>query len=100
MYVKDLPEDVGMLFGMDGEREISMWMRNTYIPLDIVFADSSGTIVRIHENAEPLSLDHISSGQAVLAVLELPGGTTRQHGIRPGDKLRQAHFGNSGCQDD
>lgn len=99
MFVKALPNDAGMLFGLGTEREISMWMRNTYIPLDILFVDADGTIVRIHENAEPFSLDYIPSGQAVYAVLELAGGATRQRGIQPGDRLRHRYFGNDGCQD-
>ncbi len=100
MFVRQLPDATGMLFALDREREMSMWMRNTLLPLDMLFADSSGSIVKIHENAEPLSLEQIHSGQAVSAVLELAGGAARQHGLRPGDQLRHAHFGTSGCQDE
>ncbi len=99
MFVKALPDDAGMLFGLGNEREISMWMRNTFIPLDILFVDASGKIVKLHENAEPLSLDHISSGQAVYAVLELPGGAARTRGIQPGDSVRHVYFGTGDCQE-
>ena len=99
MFVRTLPEATGMLFALGREREMSMWMRNTLIPLDMFFADSSGLIVSIHENAEPLSLTQIHSGQPVLAVLELGGGAAKQHGIHPGDQLRHSHFGTSGCQE-
>ncbi len=88
-----------MLFAMQIERDISMWMRNTYIPLDILFADASGKIIKIHANAEPHSLDHIGSGQSVRAVLELPGGAAAARGIQVGDYVRHEHFGNSGCHD-
>jgi len=64
-----------------------MWMRNTYIPLDMVFIRSNGTIARIEERAEPLSDRVISSGTAVVAVLELAGGTSARLGIKPGDKV-------------
>lgn len=100
MYVTQLEVDGGMLFAMQVPRDISMWMRNTYIPLDIIFADASGRITKIHANAEPHSLDHISSGQSVKAVLELAGGAAAARGIQVGDYLRHQHFGNSGCHDE
>lgn len=97
MYVRRLESDGGMLFAMQAEREISMWMRNTVIPLDLLFADASGRIFTIHENAEPLSLAHRSSEGLASAVLELPGGTVARLGIAIGDRIRHAHFGTSGC---
>ncbi len=100
MFVQELDDDLGMLFAMQAEREISMWMRNTFIPLDILFADAQGTIVKIHENAIPHSLDYISSEQAVYAVLELPGGAASRRGIHAGDQIRHAHFGTAYCYDD
>lgn len=95
MYVRQLEQDGGMLFAMQSERDIAMWMRNTYIPLDILFADARGTIIKIHADATPLSLDEISSGAAAYAVVEIPGGTAAQRGIMVGDRLRHAHFGNT-----
>jgi uncharacterized membrane protein (UPF0127 family) len=72
-----------------------MWMRNTYIPLDMVFIRSDGTIARIEESAEPLSDRVIASGAAVAAVLELQGGTAARLGIKPGDKVHYALFKNA-----
>lgn len=99
MFVRRLAPDGGMLFALAEARDISMWMRNTYISLDIIFADAAGRIVRIHPRARPLSLEQIHAGQPVKAVLELPAGTADERGIRVGDYLRHSHFGNSDCQD-
>lgn len=99
MFVRRLPADGGMLFALTSERDISMWMRNTYVSLDLLFADADGRIVTIHERAEPLSLTPIAAGQPVWAVLELPAGTSAQSGIAVGDLLRHEHFGNRGCND-
>jgi uncharacterized membrane protein (UPF0127 family) len=87
MFRTSLGESEGMLFPYPYERAISMWMRNTYIPLDMVFIRANGTIARIEERAEPLSDRVISSGTAVVAVLELAGGTSARLGIKPGDKV-------------
>jgi uncharacterized membrane protein (UPF0127 family) len=70
-------------------------MRNTYIPLDMVFIRSDGMISRIEERAEPLSDRVIASGTAVAAVLELQGGTAARLGIKPGDKVRYRLFKNA-----
>ena len=69
-----------------------MWMRNTYIPLDMVFIKANGTIHRIAENTEPFSEDIVASKGDVAAVLELAGGVTRSLGIKPGDKVKHSHF--------
>jgi uncharacterized membrane protein (UPF0127 family) len=94
MYRTALADGDGMLFPYTAERQISMWMHNTYIPLDMVFIHSDGTIARIEERAEPLSDRIISSGAAVAAVLELAGGATARLGIKPGDKVRYPLFRN------
>ncbi len=99
MFVRRLAPDGGMLFALTEERDISMWMRNTYISLDILFANKDGRIVTIHQHAKPHSLNQIHSGQPVGAVLELPAGTVDARGITVGDYLRHHHFGNRGCQD-
>ena len=93
MYVPEMPDDVGMLFIHPSERMISMWMKNTLIPLDMVFMDRSGVVTHIAENTVPGSLDTISSMQPALAVLELNGGLAARLGIRPGDFVRHPFFG-------
>ena len=90
MFRRSLGPDRGMLFNFDVERPVSMWMRNTYIPLDMVFAKSDGTITRIASQTTPHSEDLISSGGPVKYVLELPGGTAQKLGLAPGDRLRHA----------
>ncbi|HEX2655603.1 MAG TPA: DUF192 domain-containing protein [Xanthobacteraceae bacterium] len=87
MYRKELPEGRGMLFDFEREQEISMWMQNTYISLDMIFIGRNGRILRIAENTEPLSTKIISSGPPALAVLEVIGGTAKKLGIRPGDRV-------------
>lgn len=87
MYRTSIGESEGMLFPYGVEREISMWMHNTYISLDMVFIRANGTIARIEERAEPLSDRVISSRAAVAAVLELQAGTAARLGIKPGDKV-------------
>jgi uncharacterized membrane protein (UPF0127 family) len=96
MYRTTLGDSEGMLFPYPTERSISMWMHNTYIPLDMVFIRSDGTIARIEERAEPLSDRVISSGSSVAAVLELAGGATARLGIKPGDKVRYPLFKGAG----
>jgi uncharacterized protein len=92
MYRKELPEGQGMLFDFYREQEVSFWMQNTYIPLDMVFIRADGRILRIAENTEPLSTKLISSGGPVRAVLEVIGGTTRKLGIAPGDRVASPIF--------
>jgi uncharacterized membrane protein (UPF0127 family) len=92
MYRKELPEGQGMLFDFHREQEVSFWMQNTYIPLDMVFIRADGRILRIAENTEPLSTKLIPSGGPVRAVLEVVGGTTRKLGIAPGDRVASPIF--------
>ncbi len=92
MFRTELAEDEGMLFDFGAPRPVGMWMRNTYIPLDMLFIDGDGRITRIEANAEPLSERTISSGGPVRAVLELPGGTTEKLGIEPGDRVLHPLF--------
>lgn len=87
MYRTDLALDRGMLFDFGREQSVSMWMRNTLISLDMLFIDASGEVRKIAAQTEPLSLETISSGEPVLAVLELMGGTTRLLNIQPGDQV-------------
>jgi len=87
MFRKNLPEGQGMLFDFHREQEVSFWMENTYIPLDMIFIRGDGRILRIAENTEPLSTRIIPSGGPVRAVLEVIGGTARKFGIAPGDRV-------------
>lgn len=87
MFRTELGDNQGMLFPYPAERDLQMWMHNTYIPLDMLFIRADGTIARIEERAEPLSDRVISSGSPVLAVLEIPGGAAARLGIKAGDKV-------------
>jgi len=87
MFRKDLPDGQGMLFDFQREQDVSFWMKNTYIPLDIIFIRGSGRILRIAANAKPLSTKLIPSEGPVLAVLEVSGGTAHRLGIKPGDRV-------------
>lgn len=93
MYRKELPEGQGMLFDFHRDQEVSFWMQNTYIPLDMIFIRGDGRILRIEENAEPLSTRLIPSRGPVRAVLEVIGGTARKMGIAPGDRVASPIFG-------
>jgi len=92
MYRKELPEGRGMLFDFHRDQEVSFWMQNTYIPLDMIFIRGDGRILRIEENTEPLSTRLIPSRGAVRAVLEVIGGTSRKLGIAPGDQVASPIF--------
>lgn len=98
MFRTELADNKGMLFPYDEAREISMWMRNTYIPLDMLFIRPDGVIHRIEVRAEPLSERIISSGGPVSAVLELAGGATERLGIKAGDRVRHSSFSNAAPQ--
>ncbi len=92
MYRRSLAPDRGMLFDFKQVQPISMWMRNTYIPLDMLFIRADGTVARIAENAEPLSERQIPSGEPVLAVLEVIGGTAKRLGLKAGDRVEHPLF--------
>ena len=92
MYRKELPEGRGMLFDFHRDQEVSFWMQNTYIPLDMIFIRGDGQILRIEENTVPLSTRMIPSRGAVRAVLEVIGGTSRKLGIAPGDRVSSPTF--------
>ncbi len=82
-----LAADRGMLFDFTATQPVTMWMKNTLIPLDMLFIKADNTIVFIAENTTPESLDKITAGQPVRYVLELKGGTARRANIRVGDRL-------------
>jgi uncharacterized membrane protein (UPF0127 family) len=92
MYRKELPEGRGMLFDFKREQDVAMWMKNTYVSLDMFFIQSDGRILRIAENTEPQSERIISSGGQVRAVLEVVGGTAKKFGIAPGDRVAHPLF--------
>ena len=92
MYRKELPDGKGMLFDFSPEQQISMWMKNTYIPLDMIFIRADGRILRIAENTEPLSTKIISSGGLAKGVLEVIAGTAQKYGIQPGDRVAHPLF--------
>jgi uncharacterized membrane protein (UPF0127 family) len=85
---RSLPENGGMLFLFDATRVQSFWMKNTLIPLDMVFISDDGAIVGIVESAEPLTETERSVGKPSRYVLEVNGGWTRAHGVRAGDRVR------------
>lgn len=87
MYRQELGPDEGMLFPFDPPRPASFWMKNTLIPLDMLFVRADGTIARIAANTVPLSLEQVAVSEPVAAVLELPGGRSAALGIRPGDRV-------------
>jgi uncharacterized protein len=87
MYRRSVPESYGMLFDFKRDQEVSMWMRNTYVSLDMIFIQSDGRIRRIAENTETESDKIISSGGPVRAVLEVVAGTAKKFGIEPGDRI-------------
>jgi uncharacterized membrane protein (UPF0127 family) len=93
MFRRRLGARAGMLFFYDSEQHISMWMRNTYIPLDMIFIKENGSVHRIQEDTEPFSEEVILSGEPVFAVLEVNAGTTRELGLRPGDRVEHPRFG-------
>ena len=92
MFRTSVPADGGMLFDWGQPRQSDMWMRNTKVPLDMLFINADGTINRIAENTVPESLAIVSSNGPVRATLELAGGTARRLNIRVGDKVEQRIF--------
>lgn len=88
MFRESMPASAGMLFVYDNPRRASFWMENTLIPLDMIFADETGTVTRIHENAVPRDRTSIDGGTDVQFVLEINGGLARRLGITEGAVLR------------
>jgi len=87
MFRRSLADDAGMLFVFPAREQVNMWMRNTYIPLDMLFADETGVVHHIAEHTEPFSEQIISSGGPTAYVLEVPGGTAERLGLKPGARL-------------
>ena len=87
MFRTSLPDGQGMLFDFSPEQNVAMWMKNTLIPLDMIFIRADGRILRIAENTKIKSEDIIPSGGPVRAVVEVIAGTAKRYGIQPGDKV-------------
>ncbi|GGH17806.1 hypothetical protein GCM10007036_19540 [Alsobacter metallidurans] len=93
MFRRYMPESRGMLFDFKEQQPVMMWMKDTFIPLDMVFIRRDGSIARIAENTEPHSTRTISSGEPVFGVLEINAGVAAKLGVKPGDKVQHALFG-------
>lgn len=88
MFRESLPASGGMLFIYERPQQVAFWMENTLIPLDMIFLDAAGRVVKVHENAVPRDRTPIPGEGEVLAVLEINGGLARAIGIAPGAELR------------
>ena len=93
MHREALARSAGMLFVYERAQPVSFWMRNTLIPLDMIFMDASGTVRRVHENAIPLDETGIPGGSDIQYVLEINGGLARRLGIVEGSELRHPAIG-------
>jgi len=92
MYREALPRGAGMLFVYEYPQRASFWMKNTLIPLDIIFLDLSGMVTRVHTNAIPGDLSPIPGGDNVFAVLEINAGLAARYGISVGTEMRHSVF--------
>jgi uncharacterized membrane protein (UPF0127 family) len=92
MFIRELDPHAGMLFVFPENRRVSMWMKNTYIPLDLLFMNAHGRIEYIAANATPLSLNIIGPPGPEFAVLELNGGAAQRFGIAVGDLVLHSSF--------
>jgi uncharacterized protein len=92
MFRRTMAETEAMLFIWPEPEPVAMWMRNTFVSLDMLFIDGTGTIVHIAREAVPQSLDVISAGRDVPAVLEIKGGAAQRLGIAVGDKVKHRAF--------
>ncbi|MEH3147304.1 MAG: DUF192 domain-containing protein [Methylobacterium frigidaeris] len=92
MFRRSMAADHGMLFDFERVEPVTMWMKNTYLPLDMLFIRADGTVARIAADTEPLSTRTIPSGEPVLGVLELNAGTAAKLGLRAGDRVEHPLF--------
>ncbi|QDC11566.1 DUF192 domain-containing protein [Oceanicola sp. D3] len=95
MHRKSMARSAGMLFIYPKPGHVSFWMRNTLIPLDMIFLDERGVVQRVHSNAIPLDETPISGGPGIFAVLEINGGLARAFGIAPGAQMLHPAFGSA-----
>lgn len=96
MYRQNMQPDHGMLFDFQTEQPVAFWMKNTPLPLDMLFINGKGVVLQIAEDTEPYSEAPIPSEQPVRAVLELNAGISRKLGITPGAKVEHPIFGTGG----
>ncbi|MFD1509737.1 DUF192 domain-containing protein [Lacimonas salitolerans] len=92
MFVEQMPRGKGMLFVYPRPGPVAFWMKNTLIPLDMIFMDATGTVRHVHHDAVPGDLTSIEGGRDTLAVLEINGGLARAIGIVPGSQMRHPAF--------
>jgi uncharacterized protein len=92
MFRRYLPPDRGMLFDFKVEAPVMMWMKNTFLPLDMIFITRNGVVKNVVQNAEPMSETIIPSGGDVFAVLEVNAGTAARIGVRTGDRVEHPIF--------
>jgi len=92
MFRENMARFSGMLFVYDKPQVVNFWMRNTLIPLDIIFMDRTGAVARVHHNAVPLDESPISGGDDIYAVLEINGGLAEALGIQQGAVLQHLAF--------
>jgi len=92
MFRETLPRGAGMLFVYERPQRATFWMKNTLIPLDMIFADRTGRVTRVHGRASPGDLTPIDGGRGVFAVLEINGGLAASYGIAPGTVMRHPVF--------
>ncbi|WP_424979819.1 DUF192 domain-containing protein [Leisingera sp. S232] len=97
MFRESMPSRAGMLFVYDQPQPAAFWMKNTLIPLDIIFLDERGLVTSVHENAKPGDLTPIPGGDQVFAVLEINGGLSRRYGISAGTQMRHKVFSAQGA---
>ena len=96
MFRETMGADTGMIFEFEEPKVATIWMKNTSIPLDIIFVRSNGRILKIEHMAQPYKLRSASSEAVIAAVLELQGGRSRDLGILPGDLIKHDFFGTAG----
>ena len=92
MNVEAMPRGEGMLFVYEYPQRTAFWMKNTLIPLDMIFLDKTGTVTRVHDSAVPGDLTAIEGGDEVFAVLEINGGLAERYGMGPGTVMRHPVF--------
>ncbi|EEE36848.1 hypothetical protein RKLH11_682 [Rhodobacteraceae bacterium KLH11] len=92
MFRESMPSRSGMLFIFDPPQPVAFWMKNTLIPLDMIFVDRAGTVTHVHEGAIPGDLTPIEGGDSVYAVLEINAGLAARYGIQPGTQMRHEVF--------
>ncbi|WP_052726285.1 DUF192 domain-containing protein [Devosia epidermidihirudinis] len=93
MFRQELAPDAGMLFDFKAERQVAFWMRNTFIPLDMIFVDAKGVVKNVHVNARPHDPTSIPSDGPVQYVLEIPGGRSVEIGLKAGDTMDHDRIG-------